>query len=151
MTGEPLQTSTLFRADLGLLENDAVTAFTTWADANCKHHYVMRSEQGSTVLYARRENSKTSKQYRNALRALASNRNIKLNLGALTLMLPEEYKAATFSMDTDTTKHCDALPDGGEQTWCGREQTLLSKDFDVRSQEMYRQLLGSPIATAMVR
>ena len=140
MTQESLQTPTFFTADLGVLENAAAMALTKWADANCSH-YVMQTEQDSShVLYATRENSKTSKQHRNTLRALASNRNIKLNLGSLTLMLPEEYKAAT-SMDAPT--HCHALPAGRKQTWCGREYPLLSADVDARSQAMYGQLLAA--------
>ena len=161
---KPQQTSTFFRADLGLLETAGETAVSKWAEANCSH-YVMRRENDSTVLYAKRVDSKTKQQYRNTIRALASNRNIALTILDLNLMQQEDYEAQTDAsrnthgppIDTQepratltdgpqmNTPQPRATPiDGGSHTSCGGEwRALLSEDFDDRSKQAYNLLIAT--------
>ena len=160
----PQQTSTFFRADLGLLDTDGETAFSKWAEATCKH-YVMRTENDSTVFYATRAEGKTKQQYRNTMRALASNHNIALTILDLTLMEKEEYQAQTDAsrnthgppIDTqepratltdgpqmNTPQPRATLIDGGSHASCGGEwRALLSEDFDDRSKQAYNLLIAT--------
>ena len=168
----PQQTSAFFRADLGLLDTDGETAFSKWAEATCKH-YVMRTENDSTVFYATRAEGKTKQQYRNTMRALASNHNIALTILDLTLMEKEEYQAQTdASQNTDgrTSQNTDGRtpqntdgrasqtdgppmstpqpratpPHDGSRTSCGGEwRALLSEDFDERSKRAYNLLIAT--------
>ena len=93
MAGEIPKTSAhLFRADLGALDETAAQVFSNWAEANCSHH-ILRKEDGSTVLYATRHNSRTEQQHKNTLRALSSRNKIKLQTEASFLrLLHEEYE-----------------------------------------------------------
>ena len=70
MSQQILQTSAHFRANLGVLEETAAQVFSNWAEANCIHH-VMQEENGSTVLYATRQISRTERQHKKTLQALA--------------------------------------------------------------------------------
>ena len=92
MSQQILQTSAHFRANLGVMDQAAAQEFSKWAAVNCIHH-VMQEENGSTVLYATRRNSRTEQQHKNTLKALASNKAIKLKTEACFLrLLHDEYE-----------------------------------------------------------
>ena len=141
MTAENLETSAHFRANLGVLDETAAQVFTNWAIVNCIHH-VIQEEKGSIILYATRQNGRTEQQHKNALRAVASNRKIKLKTEASFLrLLHEEYEAMAgeapdVQMDELTLRE---VP-----TSCGVETlTALPVGFDERAQQMRLALVAA--------
>ena len=150
MTGEILKTSAHFRADLGALDKTAAQIFSNWAKANCRHH-ITREEDGSTVLYASRRNSRSEQQHKNTLKALASNKNIKLKTGAafLQLLRPEEYddviarEATAAAGQAGAPGLRDAVP---SPTCCSMEMVTVAKlpdGFDARAGEILAQLVAA--------
>ena len=149
MTAGIPQTSAHFRANLGVLSEAAAQEFSKWAAVKCIHH-VMQEENGSTVLYATRQNSRTEQQHKNALRALASNRKIRLNTEASFLrLLHEEYEA--IAPDTrasvDQTDTPDDVREGGASpTSCKLEfLTKLPDGFDERASAMLEALVAAKV------
>ena len=149
MTGEIPKTSAHFRADLGALDETAAQVFANWAKANCSHH-VTREEDGSTVLYAARKNSRSEQQNKNTLRALASNKNIKLKTEAafLQLLRPEEYDEVIAREATAATSQTDApgLGDNMAPTCCKMEVITIARlpdGFDERARELLAQLVAA--------
>ena len=146
MTGAIPKTSMYFCANLGVLDEAAVQAFSNWAEATCSHH-VLREEETATVLYATRASGRTEQQHKNTLRALASNRRINWTTEAsfLRLLGPEEYEAIVR----------EALPvvgqteapgvRGDRPPVCCKMATItqLPDDFDFRAGEMLAQLVAS--------
>ena len=143
MTRDILQSSTHFRADLGALNETAAQEFSKWAAVNCIHH-VMQQENCSTVLYATRQNSRTEQQHKNALRALASNRKIKLKTEAsfLRLLHLEEYEVIGGEVSaTDGQMNEAPLP-----TPCGMEMITIEQlpdGFDERAGKLLAQLVAA--------
>ena len=137
MTAGNLETSAHFRANLGVLDETAAQVFTNWAAVSCIHH-VMQQENGSTILYATHQNGRTEQQHKNALKAVASNRKIKLKTEpSFVQLLHEEYEvvgggASDVQMDEPTLREAPtscgveilaALPDGFDE---GAEQMRLA-------------------------
>ena len=105
---------------------------------NCIHH-VIQEENGSTVLYATRQNGRTEQQHKNALKAVASNRKIKLKTEASFLqLLQDEYEvvgggASDVQMDEPTLREA-----------CGVEiLTALPEGFDERAEQMRLALVAA--------
>ena len=132
-----LQTSAHFRANLGVLNEAAAQEFSKWAAVNCIHH-ILRKEDGSTVLYATRQNT-TEQKHKNALRALASNRKIKLKTEASFLrLLHEEYEVTGGEASaTDVQMDEPSLEKAALRMPCKVELfTELPADFDERAKQM---------------
>ena len=139
------ETSAHFRANLGVLEETAAQIFSNWAETNCSHH-VTREEDGSIVLYATRKNSRSEQQNKNTLRALASNKNIKLKTEAafLQLLRPEEYDEVIAREATAATSQTDApgLRDAVPPTCCKMEVITIASlpdGIDERARERGQQ------------
>ena len=131
------KTSAHFRANLGVLDETAAHVFSSWAEANCSQH-VMQEENGSTVLYATRQNT-TEQKHKNALRALASNRKIKLKTEASFLrLLHEEYEVTGGEASaTDVQMDEPSLEKATLRMPCKVELfTELPADFDERAKQM---------------
>ena len=136
MTAENLETSAHFRANLGVLDETTAQVFLHWATVNCIHH-VIQEENGSTVLYATRREGKTEQQHKNALKAVASNRKIKLKTEAsFVQLLHEEYvgrEASNVQMDKPTIREA-----------CGVQiVTALPEGFDERAEQMRLALIAA--------
>ena len=136
MTAGNLETSAHFRANLGVLDETTAQVFTNWAAVSCIHH-VIQEENGSTVLYATRRECKTEQQHKNALKAVASNRKIKLKTEAsFVQLLHEEYvgrEASNVQMDEPTLREA-----------CGVEiRTALPDGFDDRAEQMRLALVAA--------
>ena len=147
MTGLIPKTSAHFRADLGALDETAAQVFSIWARANCSRH-VMREEDGSIVLYATRPNAKSSQQHKNTLKALASNKSIKLKTDAtfLRLLHPEEYEAMIARDTRASDDQTDAPREGASPTSCKIEfLTKLPDGFDERAREMLEALVAAEV------
>jgi hypothetical protein len=142
MSQQILQTSAHFRANLGVLNEAAAQEFSKWAAVNCIHH-ILRKEDGSTVLYATRQNSRTEQQHKNALRALASNRKIKLKTEASFLrLLHEEYEVTGGEASaTDVQMDEPSLEKATLRMPCRVELfTELPAGFDELSEQMRLRL-----------
>ena len=143
MSQQNLQTSAHFRADLGALNETAAQIFSNWARANCIHHE-MQEENCSTVLYATRQNSRTERQHKKTLQALASNKKIKLKTEPSFLrLLHDEYavmggEAADVRMDEPSLRAA-AIP-----TSCKMEiVTQLPEGFDAHAGALLSQLVAA--------
>ena len=139
-----LQTSAHFRANLGVLNEAAAQEFSKWASLNCIHH-AMQEENGSTVLYATRQNT-TEQKHKNALRALASNRKIKLKTEASFLrLLPEEYEfTGGEASATDVRMDEPSLEKATLRMPCKVELfTELPAGFDERAEQMRLALVAA--------
>ena len=139
-----LQTSAHFRADLGVLDEAAAQEFSKWAAVNCIHH-VMQEENGSTVLYATRQNSRTEQQHRKTLRALACNKKIKLKTEACFLRLLHDECAAMGGEASDVQMDEPRLREATLRMPCGVEIliTELPADFDERAEQMRLALVAA--------
>ena len=138
------KTSAHFRANLGVLDETAAQVFSNWAEANCSHH-VMQEENGSTVLYATRQNT-TEQKHKNALRALASNRKIKLKTEASFLRLLHEEYEVTGGEASDVRVDEPSLREATLPTSCGVELltgTKLPAGFDTRAEQMRLALVAA--------
>ena len=138
------KSSTHFRANLGVLDETAAQVFSNWAEANCSHH-VMQEENGSTVLYATRQNT-TEQKHKNALRALASNRKIKLKTEASFLRLLHEEYEVTGGEASDVRVAEPSLREATLPTSCGVELltgTKLPAGFDTRAEQMRLALIAA--------
>ena len=138
------KTSAHFRANLGVLDETAAHVFSSWAEANCSHH-VMQEENGSTVLYATRQNT-TEQKHKNALRALASNRKIKLKTEASFLRLLHEEYEVTGGEASDVRVDEPSLREATLPTSCGVELltgTKLPAGFDTRAEQMRLALIAA--------
>ena len=146
MTAEHLETSAHFRANLGVLDETCAAVFTNWATANCSRFF-LREESGAMVLYATRPNARSSQQHKNTLKALASNKRIKLKTEAsfLQLLHPEEYEA--IAPDTlVSVDQKDASQEGVYPTSCKMEiLTQLPDGFDERAREMLEALVAAEV------
>ena len=147
MTAGNLETSAHFRANLGVLDKTAAQVFTNWAAVSCIHH-VMQEEDGSTVLYATRQNSRTEQQHKNALRAVASNRKIKLKTEAsFVRLLHEEYEdTGGETSATDVQMDEPSLREAVPPTCCKTEMITvaqLPEGFDARAEELLAQLVAA--------
>ena len=144
MSQQILQTSAHFRANLGALNETAAQIFSNWARANCIHHE-MQEENCSTVLYATRQNT-TEQKHKNALRALASNRKIKLKTEASFLrLLPEEYEfTGGEASATDVRMDEPSLEKATLRMPCKVELfTELPAGFDERAEQMRLALVAA--------
>ena len=146
MTAENLETSAHFRANLGVLDKAAAQVFTKWAAVNCIHH-VIQEENGSTVLYATRREGRKEQQHKNALKAVASNRKIKLKTEpSFVQLLHGEYEvvgggASDVQMDEPTLRE---VP-----TSCGVDIfTALPDGFDDRAEQMAEQMRLALVAAS---
>ena len=140
MTAGNLETSAHFRANLGVLDETAAQVFTNWAAVNCTNH-VIQEENGSTVLYATRREGRTEQQHKNALRAVASNRKIKLKTEAsFVRLLHDEYVGGGSSdaqMDEPSREATLRMP-------CKMEiLTQLPDGFDARAGALLRQIASA--------
>ena len=138
------KSSAHFRANLGVLDETAAQVFSNWAEANCSHH-VMQEENGSTVLYATRQNT-TEQKHKNALRALASNRKIKLKTEASFLRLLHEEYEVTGREAPDVRVDEPSLREATLPTSCGVELltgTKLPAGFDTRAEQMRLALVAA--------
>ena len=138
------KSSAHFRANLGVLDETAAQVFSNWAEANCSHH-VMQEENGSTVLYATRQNT-TEQKHKNALRALASNRKIKLKTEASFLRLLHEEYEVTGGEASDVRVAEPSLREATLPTSCGVELftgTKLPAGFDTRAEQMRLALVAA--------
>ena len=138
------KSSAHFRANLGVLDETAAQVFWNWAEANCSHH-VMQEENGSTVLYATRQNT-TEQKHKNALRALASNRKIKLKTEASFLRLLHEEYEVTGGEASDVRVAEPSLREATLPTSCGVELltgTKLPAGFDTRAEQMRLALIAA--------
>ena len=146
MTGAIPQTSMYFCANLGVLDVAAVQAFSIWASANCSQH-ILREEDGSTVLHAKRASSRTEQQHKNTLKALASNRKIKWKTEAsfLRLLGPEEYEAIVREALPVVGQTEAPGPREDAPPMCCKMETImqLPDNFDFQAGEMYAQLVAS--------
>ena len=145
MSQPTLQTSAHFRADLGVLDEAAAQEFSKWAAANCIHH-VMQEENGSTILYATRQNSRTEQQHRKTLRALACNKKIRLKTEASFLRLLHDEYAATVGEASATDVQMDepSLREATLRMPCTVEIfTQLPEGFDERAEEMRLALVAA--------
>jgi len=144
MSQQIQKTSAHFRANLGVLDETAAQVFSNWAEANCSHH-VMQEENGSTVLYATRQNT-TEQKHKNALRALASNRKIKLKTEASFLRLLHEEYEVTGGEASDVRVAEPSLREATLPTSCGVELltgTKLPAGFDTRAEQMRLALVAA--------
>ena len=144
MTAENLQTSTHFRADLGVLDEAASQEFSKWAAVNCIHH-VRQDENGSTVLYATRQNSRTEQQHKKTLKALASNKKIQLKTEPSFLRLLHDDYAVVGGEASTTDVQIDepSLQEATLRMPCGVEMlTQLPDGFDERAEEMRLALVA---------
>ena len=144
MSAEDLQTSAHFRANLGVLNEAALQEFSKWAAVNCIHH-VMQEENGSTVLYATRHNSRTAQQHKNALRAVASNRKFKLKTEACFLrLLHKEYEAMVGEASA-TDVQTDAPLRESVPPMCCRMEILaqLPEGFDAHAGALLSQIASA--------
>ena len=143
MTAENLETSAHFRANLGALDEAAAHLFTNWAAINCIHH-VIQEENGSTILYATRQNSRTEQQHKNTLRALASNKKIKLQTDAsFVRLLHEEYEAtggdaSAVQMDEPNLREATL-----RMPCLAKIRTELPAGFDERAEQMRLALVAA--------
>ena len=133
-----------FRANLGVLDEDAAQVFSNWAKANCSHH-VMKEEDGSKVLYATRANVRSPQQHKNTLRALISRNRIQLKTEAsfLQLLTAKEYEEV-IAPDSQAA-HTNAPEQEAAPPTCCRVQIIareISADFDRRAKEMLAQLVA---------
>ena len=140
MTAGNLETSAHFRANLGVLDETTAQVFTNWAAVNCIHH-VIQEENGSTVLYATRREGKTEQQHRNALKAVASNRKIKLKTEAsFVRLLHDEYVGGGSSdvqMEEPSREATLRMP-------CEMEiLTQLPDGFDAHAGALLRQIASA--------
>ena len=143
MTPQILQTSAHFRANLGALNETAAQIFSNWARANCIHH-VMQEENGSTVLYATRQNSRTERQHKKTLQALASNKKIKLKTEPSFLRLLHDEYAVTGGEASVEQKNAPSLREGAIPTSCKMEiVTQLPEGFDVHAGALLSQLVAA--------
>ena len=144
MSQQILQTSAHFRANLGALNETAAQIFSNWARANCIHHEI-QEENCSTVLYATRQNT-TEQKHKNALRALASNRKIKLKTEASFLRLLHEEYEVTGREAPDVRVDEPSLREATLPTSCGVELltgTKLPAGFDTRAEQMRLALVAA--------
>ena len=99
----------------------------------------MQEENGSTVLYATRQNSRTERQHKKTLQALASNKKIKLETEASFLrLLHEEYEVTGGEASaTDVQMDEPSLEKATLRMPCKVELfTELPADFDERAKQM---------------
>ena len=146
MTAENLhQTSAhFFRANLGTLDEATAQVFSNWAEANCSR-FVLREEDGSTVLYATRTSARSSQQHKNTLRALCSRNNVQLKTEAafLQLLTAEEFEDVIARDARAAQTVAPELPKAAFPTCC-RVQIIareISADFDARAAELLSQLV----------
>jgi hypothetical protein len=143
MTAENLETSAHFRANLGVLDETAAQVFTNWAAVNCIHHAI-QEENGSTVLYATRQNSRTEQQHKNTLRALACNKKIKLQTDASFVRLLHEEYEATGGEASDIQMDEPVLREATLRMPCRAEIfTALPEGFDERAEQMRLALVAA--------
>ena len=145
MAADNLQTSTHFRANLGVLDEAAAQVFANWAAVNCIHH-VIQEENCSCVLYATRRTSRTEQQHKNTLKALASNRKIKLKTEASFLRLLHDECEAMGEEAPATDVHMEepSLREVPLPTPCKVEiHTELPQDFDQRAEQMRLALVAA--------
>ena len=145
MTQQILQTSAHFRANLGALNETAAQIFSNWARANCIHHEI-QEENCSTVLYATRQNSRTERQHKKTLQALASNKKIKLETEASFLrLLHEEYEVTGGEASaTDVQMDEPSLEKATLRMPCKVELfTELPAGFDERAEQMRLALVAA--------
>ena len=145
MTAENLQTSTHFRADLGVLDEAASQVFANWGAVSCIHH-VIQEENGSTVLYATRQNSRTEQQHKKTLKALASSKKIQLKTEPSFLRLLHDDYAVMGGEASTTDAQIDepSLQEATLRMPCGVEiLTQLPEGFDDRAEEMRLALVAA--------
>ena len=143
MSQQNLQTSAHFRADLGALDETAAQIFSNWARANCSHH-VMQEENGSTVLYATRQNSRTERQHKKTLQALASNKKIKLKTEPSFLRLLHDEYAETGGEASDVQMDEPSLREATLRMPCAVEiLTELPAGFDEQAEKVRLALVAA--------
>ena len=143
MSQQILQTSAHFRANLGALNETAAQIFSNWARANCIHHEI-QEENCSTVLYATRQNSRTERQHNKTLKALASNKKIKLKTEPSFLKLLHDEYAATGGEASVEQKNAPSLREGAILTSCKMEiVTQLPEGFDAHAGALLSQLVAA--------
>ena len=143
MSQQNLQTSAHFRADLGALDETAAQIFSNWARANCIHHEI-QEENCSTVLYATRQNSRTERQHKKTLQALASNKKIKLKTEPSFLRLLHDEYAVTGGEASVEQKNAPSLREGAIPTSCKMEiVTQLPEGFDAHAGALLSQLVAA--------
>ena len=143
MTQQILQTSAHFRANLGALNETAAQIFSNWARANCIHHE-MQEENCSTVLYATRQNSRTERQHKKTLQALASNKKMKLKTEPSFLRLLHDEYAVTGGEASVEQKNAPSLREGAIPTSCKMEiVTQLPEGFDAHAGALLSQLVAA--------
>ena len=136
MTAENLETSAHFRANLGVLDETTAQVFTHWATVNCIHH-VIQEENNSTVLYATRQNSRTEHQHKKTLKALASNKKIKLKTEPSFVRLLHDDYAVTGGETSDAQMDEPSLQEATLRMPCGVEiLTHFPEGFDDRAEQM---------------
>ena len=143
MTQQILQTSAHFRANLGVLNETAAQIFSNWAAVNCIHHE-MQEENGSTVLYATRQNSRTEQQHKKTLKALASNKKMKLKTEPSFLRLLHDEYAVRGGEASDVQMDEPSLREATLRMPCGVEiLTELPAGFDERAEQMRLALVAA--------
>ena len=143
MSQQILQTSAHFRANLGVLEETAAQVFSNWAEANCIHH-VMQEENGSTVLYATRQISRTERQHKKTLQALASNKKIKLKTEPSFLRLLHDEYAETGGEASDVQMDEPSLREATLRMPCAVEiLTELPAGFDEQAEKVRLALVAA--------
>ena len=143
MSQQILQTSAHFRANLGVLEETAAQVFSNWAEANCIHH-VMQEENGSTVLYATRQISRTERQHKKTLQALASNKKIKLETEPSFLRLLHDEYAETGGEASDVQMDEPSLREATLRMPCAVEiLTELPAGFDEQAEKVRLALVAA--------
>jgi len=145
MSQQILQTSAHFRANLGALNETAAQIFSNWARANCIHHEI-QEENCSTVLYATRQNSRTERQHKKTLQALASNKKIKLKTEPSFLRLLHDEYAVMGGEASATDVQIDepGLREATLRMPCRVEILMaLPAGFDERAQQMRLALVAA--------
>ena len=145
MTAGIPQTSAHFRANLGVLSEAAAQEFSKWAAVTCIHH-VMQEENGSTILYATRQNSRTEQQHKKTLKALASSKKIQLKTEPSFLRLLHDDYAVMGGEASTTDAQIDepSLQEATLRMPCGVEiLTQLPEGFDDRAEEMRLALVAA--------
>ena len=143
MSQQILQTSAHFRANLGVLNETAAQIFSNWAAVNCIHHE-MQEENCSTVLYATRQNSRTERQHKKTLQALASNKKIKLKTEPSFLRLLHDEYAETGGEASDVQMDEPGLREATLRMPCRVEILMaLPAGFDERAEQMRLALVAA--------
>ena len=111
----------------------------------------MREEDGSTVLYATRSNARSSQQHRNTLKALASNKSIKLKTEGsfMRLLRTDEYEEiARDARPAVGQAEAPSLREATPPMCCKLEMITVAQlpgDFDARAREMLETLVAAEL------